>query len=352
MQTISLNTKDKISKIIIGEEFTNIKNYIDIDRTIVITDENVFKLYEKQFEGLKTIVIGTGEKIKTLQTIEYIIEKLIEFKADRKSFILGVGGGVVTDIAGFVSSIYLRGVEFGFVSTTLLGQVDASVGGKNGVNFKGLKNVIGVFNQPEFVICDISMLKTLPGREFRSGLAEMIKHGVIGDPSILEQLDEEYEKIISLDQETLEKLIYNSICVKSKIVSIDERESELRRILNFGHTVGHAIELAEDLTHGEAISIGMVAALGISVEKGYININVFIQIEKLLKKYGLPTDLPKDIGKIIEVIKFDKKNEKDGLNFILIKELGKAIIEKVDLDELEKLFTSVCKQQLLLGNVD
>ncbi len=223
------------------------------------------------------------------------------------------------------------------MSTTLLSQVDASVGGKNGVNFKSLKNIIGVFNQPEFVICDISMLKTLPEREFRSGLAEMIKHGVIGDPSILDRLYIEFDKLKSLDQDILEKLIYDSICVKSKIVSVDERESGLRKILNFGHTIGHAIELTEELTHGEAISIGMVAALGISVERGYININVFIQIEKLLKKYGLPTDLPKDIGKIVEVMKFDKKNEKDGLNFILIKGLGKAIIEKIDLDELAML---------------
>ena len=341
MQTISLNTKDKISKTLIGEKFTNIRNYVEIDRTIIITDENVFKFYEKQFHGLRTIVIGTGEKIKTLQTIEYIIEKLIEFKADRKSFILGVGGGVVTDITGFVASIYLRGVEFGFISTTLLSQVDASVGGKNGVNFKGLKNIIGVFNQPEFVICDTSMLKTLSEREVRSGLSEIIKHGVIGDTSIIDKLEKEYEKIISLDHELLEKLIYNSICVKSKIVSIDERESGLRKILNFGHTIGHAVELTEELTHGEAISIGMVAALGISVEKGYININVFIQIEKLLKKYGLSTDLPKDTGKIMEVIKFDKKNEKDGLNFILIKGLGKAIVEKIDLDELGKMLKSI-----------
>ena len=334
MQIVSLNTKDKISKILIGEKFDNIREYIDTDRTIVITDENIFKLYEKQFDGLKTIVIDTGEKIKTLQTIEYVIEKLIEFQADRKSFILGVGGGIVTDVTGFVASIYLRGIEFGFVSTTLLSQVDASVGGKNGVNFKGLKNMIGVFNQPEFVICDISMLKTLPEREVRSGFAEMIKHGVISDPSILEQLDKEYEKIKSFDQEILEKLIYNSICVKSKIVSADEKETGLRMILNFGHTIGHAIELTESLTHGEAISIGMIIALGISVEKGYINKNVFIQIEKLLKKYGLPTDLPKGIDKVIEAVRHDKKKEKDSVNFILIKELGKAVIEKINLDKL------------------
>ena len=341
MQTISLNTKDKTSKILIGEKFDNIREYIDPDRTIVITDENVFKLYEGKFEGLKTIVVGTGEEIKTLQTIEYIIEKLIEFKADRKSFILGVGGGVVTDIAGFVASTYLRGVEFGFISTTLLSQVDASVGGKNGVNFKYLKNIIGVFNQPEFVICDISMLKTLPEREVRSGFAEMIKHGVIGDPSILEQLGKEYEKIKSLDPKILEKLIYNSVCVKSKIVSIDERESGVRMTLNFGHTIGHAIELTEDLTHGEAISIGMVTALGISVKKCYINREVFLKVKELLLKYGLPIDLPKDIGKIIEAIKYDKKNEKDGVNFILIKELGKAVVEKISLDELAMLINKL-----------
>ena len=337
MQTISLNTKDSISKILIGEKFDNIREYIDSERTIVITDENVFRLYKDNFIDLKTIVIGTGEKIKTLETIEYIIEKLIEFKADRKSFILGVGGGVVTDITGFAASIYLRGIEFGFVSTTLLSQVDASIGGKNGVNFKGLKNIVGVFNQPEFVICDISMLKTLSEREVRSGFAEMIKHGVLGDPSILKELDKEYERIKFFDLEILEKLVYNSICVKSKIVSIDEHESGVRMTLNFGHTVGHAIELTEHLVHGEAISIGMVTALGISVKKGYINGEIFLEIKELLLKYGLPIDLPKNIGKIMEAIKYDKKNEKDGVNFILIKDIGKAVIEKIHLEELEML---------------
>ncbi|MDA3839275.1 MAG: 3-dehydroquinate synthase [Candidatus Delongbacteria bacterium] len=337
MKTITLNTKDHISNIFIGEKFENFRDYVDPERVIIVTDKNVFKLYKDRFEGLKTIVIGTGEDIKSFKTVEYIIEKLIELKADRNTFLLGVGGGVVTDIAGFVASIYLRGIEFGFVSTTLLSQVDASVGGKNGVNFSGLKNIVGVFSQPKFVFCDISMLKTLPEREIRSGLAEIIKHGVIGDPEILEQLDKEYEKIKSLDQKFLEKIIYNSVSVKSKIVSIDERESGQRKILNFGHTIGHAIELTEDLTHGEAIGIGMVVALGISIEKCYIDPNVFIQIEKLLKKYGLPTELPKDIDKVMKVISFDKKNEKDGLNFILIKGLREPVIEKMDLDEIAKL---------------
>ncbi|MDA3886944.1 MAG: 3-dehydroquinate synthase [Candidatus Delongbacteria bacterium] len=341
MKTITLNTSNKTSKIFIGAEFANIRDHIDPDRVIIVTDENVHSFYEDKFKGYRTITISIGENIKSFKTVEYIIEKLIEFKADRNTFLLGVGGGVVTDITGFVASIYLRGIDFGFVSTSLLSQVDASIGGKNGVNFKGLKNIIGVFNQPEFVICDISMLRTLPERDVRSGLGELIKHGVIGDPSILELLDKNYERINSLDREIMEELLFKSISVKSKIVKIDERESGLRKTLNFGHTIGHAIELAEDLTHGEAISIGMATSLGISVEKCYINTKVFIQIKKLLKKYGLPTDLPSNIDDIMETIKFDKKNEKDGVNFILLKGLGKASIEKMDLNELKTLINKL-----------
>ena len=254
---------------------------------------------------------------------------------------LGVGGGVVTDIAGFVASVFLRGIKFGFVSTSLLGQVDAAIGGKNGVNFGGLKNIIGVINQPEFVICDISMLKTLPKREVKSGFAEIIKYGIIQDISILEILEREQDKINSLDLMVLEKLIYRSISVKSSIVSKDEHETGLRRVLNFGHTIGHAIELTNDLTHGEAVSIGMVVSLGISEKKGYIGNETVLKVKKLLKEYSLPVAFSNDKEEIIRQVVFDKKNEKNGINFILIKEPGKALIEKMSIKKLSDMLNKI-----------
>ncbi|MBN2788698.1 MAG: 3-dehydroquinate synthase [Candidatus Delongbacteria bacterium] len=340
MKTIALNTDFSSSTIYIGQKFEDFTDHVDPSRVVVVTDENVYKIYENKFKDLRTIVIGTGEGIKSIRTVEYIIKKLIEFNADRNTFLLGAGGGVVTDITGFAASIFLRGIDFGFVSTTLLSQVDAGVGGKNGVNFAGLKNIVGLFNQPQFVICDISMLKTLPEREIRSGIGEIIKHGIIGDPSILDILENEYEKINKTDLMVLENLIGKSVSVKVKIVTEDEHESGVRKVLNFGHTVGHAIELSCDITHGEAISIGMLISLGISVKKSYIELNLFKKIEELIKKYELPTVSPLDIVNVIDLIKYDKKSEQDHLNYILMKGIGNPVIEKIGISKLKNMILS------------
>ncbi|MBN2518899.1 MAG: 3-dehydroquinate synthase, partial [Bacteroidales bacterium] len=236
METINITLGSRVSKIIVGEKLENLQAYLPGNKTVLITDDNVYRLYKDKFSKLETIVIGTTEKVKTLDTVKSIYEQLVDKELDRSGFIVGIGGGIVCDIVGFVASTYLRGVEFGFVSTTLLSQVDASIGGKNGVNLHGYKNMIGVFNQPKFVICEFNMLNTLPAEEFKNGFAEIIKHACIRNSDMFDFCEINYEKALKNDYETIYRMVYDSLIIKGKVVENDERESGERRILNFGHT--------------------------------------------------------------------------------------------------------------------
>lgn len=337
MERLTINLGSRKSNILIGERLENLSKYLPDTRVIIITDENVYHLYRHLFPGYEAIVIGTGEKNKTLETTQYIYEQLVEKGLDRSGYVVGIGGGIVCDIAGFAASTYMRGVRFGFVSTTLLSQVDASIGGKNGVNLHGYKNMIGVFNQPDFVICDFNLLKSLPPDEFRTGFAEIIKHACIQNRSMFEFIEDNHEKALENDYDTIYKLVYDSLIIKGGIVEKDERESGERRKLNFGHTYGHAIEKIAGISHGEAISQGMAIASGLSLKKGYLSEKENNRILELLKKFKLPTEVTADKKEIFEVLGKDKKREKDDMNFVLLHDIGKAIIEKININELEHL---------------
>jgi 3-dehydroquinate synthase len=278
-----------------------------------------------------------GEEIKNLDTVRMIYEKLIELEVDRSSFVVGIGGGIVCDITGFVASTYLRGVRFGFVSSTLLSQVDASVGGKNGVNFAGYKNMVGVFNQPEFVICDIDLLKTLPKKEVLCGLAEIVKHAAIGNKTLFSFLETHDEKALRLDYEVIERLVWDSVQLKSSVVNRDEKEAGERRVLNFGHTFGHAIEKTLGVRHGEAISVGMVIASALSEKRGHLLAEDTKRVESLLKRLGLPTRLQFNREKVIEALRKDKKRQSEDIHFVLLQSLGHAIVEKISMKELETM---------------
>lgn len=232
------------SKVLIGERLGNLTNYLpdSASSIIIITDEHIENLYGQKFPDYSTITIGTGEKVKTQKTVDHIINELIKLGGDRHTYLVGIGGGVVCDLTGFVASIYMRGISFGYVSTTILSQVDASIGGKTGINFNGYKNMVGVFSQPDFVICDIQVLKSLPVLEVKNGLAEIIKHGIISNPDILHYIKDDLNKILEKDVPSLEKLISMAIQVKADIVTIDTKEKSERKKLNLGHTIGHAIE--------------------------------------------------------------------------------------------------------------
>ena len=338
MRTLEIKGMTGTSKILVGEQLKNLEDYIPAGKFVIITDENVSRLYRKDFPDCEIIEIGIGEKVKNLDTVKYIYKQLMEFETDRSVFLIGVGGGIVCDIAGFVASTYMRGLRFGFVSSTLLAQVDASVGGKNGVNFHGYKNMIGCFNQPEFVICDMNLLKTLPRREVLCGFGEIAKHAFIASTDMCDYIEQNYKRALDLDDDVISRLVYDSVAIKSSIVNRDETEKGERRKLNFGHTFGHAIEKTTDeLLHGEAISVGMVVATNLSARKGLLSTQDTKRAEALLARLELPIFLDTDREKMMDAIKKDKKRMGDDIDFVLLDGIGKAILEKISIKELEEV---------------
>jgi 3-dehydroquinate synthase len=322
------------SELLVGESIKNAGRYLPESQVIIITDSMVEKLYAEKFPPGRIISIGTGEKNKTLDTVASVFGQLIEAQADRSSFILGIGGGIVCDITGFIASTFMRGVRFGFVATTLLAQVDASVGGKNGVNFAGYKNMVGVFNQPEFVICDMDLLVTLADVEVRSGMAEIVKHAAIEDARMFAYLEENAQKALNLDPAVIEKLVSDSVVIKAAVVNRDEKEAGERRKLNFGHTVGHAMEKVKGIPHGEGVSVGMAVAAAISEKRGLLDKKAVARLTALLHTLGLPTIMNADPGQIVAALAKDKKKEKDVIHYVLLDGIGSCRIEEITIAEL------------------
>ena len=307
-------------------------------RVIVISDSNIDRTHHNLILPYDHIFIGQGEQAKSLTTLDEIYRKLIELGADRSTFILGIGGGIVTDIAGFVASTYMRGVEFGFITTTLLGAVDASLGGKNGVNIGGFKNMVGTFSQPKFVICDVSLLHTLPAREFRAGLAEVIKTAILGDKELFEILERTSFEQLRQDDELLQEVIARSMQVKASVVSEDECESGRRRILNLGHTIAHAIEkCTHKYSHGEAVAIGLHQITRYALEQGIIPSTDAERILALLERYGFETELPIERRQLLEAIKGDKKRKGNSLHIIIPTAIGDVEDRLVSLEELDSI---------------
>lgn len=342
MNSISIQGKLSNSEVFIGISLLEELKAFNPKNTILLTDKNVDKYYNNYFKEFKKIVIKTGEKVKNLAGLEYIIQQLVCFQADRSYTLLALGGGVVSDLGGLAASVYMRGVNFVFFPTTLLAQVDASVGGKNGVNFKGLKNIIGVFNQPSKVYCDVNFLKTLKDKDFRSGLAEMIKHAFIADLEYLIQIEKNSDKILKRDLVILAELVRKSIEIKAKVVNQDEREQGVRRILNFGHTFAHGFEKTTKLEHGEAVALGMLIAIKMSIHFNKIKQDVYPRVINLYKKLGLITTYKYNKTLVYKAMVMDKKREGDLINLVLLSELGKAQIKEIKLTELESVFYDLC----------
>ena len=312
--------------------FASLKKLVNPKTTVLITDQNIVAVHNKKFKDWNTIVLKAGEEFKVQQTVDSIIRQLIEMQADRKWTIIAVGGGVVTDITGYVASIFLRGVAFGFVPTTILGMVDAAIGGKNGVDVDVYKNMVGTINQPEFILYDINFLKTLPDNEWRNGFAEIIKHACIRDAAMFKALEDLSLPKIKKSKEVLVKLVQRNALLKTKIVQEDEFEKNQRRLLNFGHTLGHALEKTYEFSHGEAISIGMAFATELSAS--FLKFKAAPKVISLIDKYDLPVAAGYNKRKVFEVLLQDKKREGDHLNFILLEKIGKAVIKKLPLDKL------------------
>jgi 3-dehydroquinate synthase len=275
--------------------------------------------------------VPAGEKSKRISTVENCYDQLAAHRLERKSFVVALGGGVVGDLAGFVAATYLRGIDFVQVPTTLLAQVDSSVGGKTGVNLKAGKNLVGAFYQPRLVLCDLDTLKTLPEREFRAGQAEVIKYGIIYDAKLFAQLERDLPKILKRDAKTLSGIIARCCEIKAEVVSQDETESSLRAILNFGHTIGHAIENISGygkFLHGEAISIGQVAASKLSQRILGLPEREVERIENLFTRAGLPTQIKLNSvqrKKLFTAMKLDKKVSGGEIKFVLAEKIGKVV---------------------------
>jgi 3-dehydroquinate synthase len=340
LQRIDISGLTGSSTVLVGETIARLVDYAPADRTIVITDHKVEALYGRRFPPSPTIVIGSGEAAKNLDTVRHIYQRLLALEADRSSFVVAVGGGVVCDTVGFAASTFLRGIGCGFVASTLLAQVDASVGGKNGVNLDGYKNMVGVFNQPRFVICDLELLDTLPPEEVRCGLAEIVKHAAIADAALFRFLENHSAEVLALEPAVMERLVADSVRTKAAIVNRDEREAGERRKLNFGHTVGHALEKSGGLRHGEAVSRGMVAAAALSVKMGLLERGAADRLTALLQRLELPTGVWHAPQNILEALKHDKKREGDQLHFVLLESIGRAVIERVPIRAVEQFFTS------------
>ncbi len=341
MRQIDIQGNASRSRILVGEALERLTDYIPGKNVVIITDENVKALYGKKFPAFPVITIGMGEGIKTLQTAADIFQQLLDMEAQRSTFIVGIGGGIVCDISGFIASTFLRGVGFGFVSSTLLSQVDASVGGKNGVNYKGYKNMVGTFNLPDFVICDMNLLKTLPERDVLCGFAEIIKHAAIEDADLFRYLEDHHEKALCLDSEVIEKLVYDSVVIKAGVVSRDEKEKGERKKLNFGHTFGHAIEKTAGLPHGEAVSLGMVLAASLSVKKGLLTQNEADRITALLAMYKLPTRITWERAAILDALKRDKKRKGESIQFVLLEAIGKSVFVDISIVDLDQALDSL-----------
>ena len=324
-----------------------LKSLLVEDRLFILTNALVAKRYrgvvDKAFSShFKTewIVIGDGERFKTLATVEQILTELSKRGATRNSFLLGLGGGVVGDIAGFVAAIYMRGIDFAQMPTTLLSQVDSSVGGKTGVDLKTGKNLAGAFYQPKAVFIHTDFLKTLPRREFLCGLAEVIKYGVIRDEKFFAKLEKNASKILTQNAREIFHLIRRSLEIKAEIVAQDEKEASLRVILNYGHTLGHAIEMLTGFSrikHGEAVAMGMVFAAQLSYEIGKCSQDVPERVTGILKTYGLPSAWPKiSPSKYVAAIRKDKKASTQNIKFILPTKIGKVDIVPLPAEVIKK----------------
>ena len=348
MNTLQLDLGERSYPIHIGSQLLDqadlYKKHIKGTFTAVVTNETVAPLYAdkvvKTLEGIgqkvKLIVLPDGEVFKTWEVLQKIFDGLLENSADRKTTLVALGGGVIGDMTGFAAACYMRGIKFIQVPTTLLSQVDSSVGGKTGINHPLGKNMVGAFHQPQAVIADLDTLKTLPPEELAAGLAEVIKHGAIADPKFLSWIEQNQDALNSCDPAAMEHAVRRSCEIKSQVVAQDEKEGGIRAILNFGHTFGHAIEAGMGYgawLHGQAVGCGMVMAADLSVRVGLLSDTDAARLKKIIQALRLPTQPPKlGVDRFMELMSVDKKAEGGEVRYILLNGLGQAKIQTVDDD--------------------
>ena len=322
-------------------------------KVVIVTNLTVNELYGTSIkesllnEGFEVVVleIPDTEKSKSLEMASKLYDELIRYRVDRETPIVAFGGGVVGDLAGFVAATFLRGLPLINIPTTLLAQVDSSIGGKTGVNHPEAKNIIGVFKQPSLVLTDLAVLSTLSERDMKNGIAEIVKHAVIADASLFETLESQMEEVLNGDRSLMEEIVERSCAIKIRVVEGDEKEKGMRRVLNYGHTIGHALEAATDfrISHGEAVAVGICVAGRIAGKMGIFDAESAERQEMLIERAGLPTRLPTvDLIEVVKRIELDKKVKKGRVHFVLPEAIGTVVInsdvpQKIVRDVLEEL---------------
>jgi 3-dehydroquinate synthase len=336
VKTIRVQTEPPYNVLIgrglLARALASIERELKPTKTLVVTSRRIFGLHGKKLSlcaGANAVFIPDGERAKTLRTYEQVIDRFARAGSDRRACVIAFGGGVVGDLAGFAAASYLRGIPVVQIPTTLLAQVDAAVGGKTGVNLPQGKNLVGAFHQPSLVVIDTDVLTTLPEREFRAGVFEVIKCGVIRDASLLSYLEKNADKILARDADALGRIVSAAVNVKADVVSADEKESDLRRILNFGHTIGHALEAATNyrkLLHGEAVGLGMIAAAEIGVNIGITPLSVAERIISCVLQYSPLPQVKVKPAQVIKHISSDKKTLGSLPHFVIVDKIGSTVI--------------------------
>jgi 3-dehydroquinate synthase len=333
MDNLSLNLITGNTDIIFGNYSEKLKLISKNRQIIIICDSNINRLFPEISKKYISINITAFESEKTLQNVEFIYSQLLELKTDKSTLLVAIGGGIICDIAGYVAATFYRGLSVVLIPTTLLAMVDASIGGKNGVNFNNHKNIIGTISQPETIIIDTNFLKTLPHEEFKNGIAEIIKHSIISGGEFYNSISKNNDLKSGIISETA---IKSAIKIKLEKVSADVNEKNIRKVLNFGHTLGHIIELKQGISHGKAIAIGMLMATKISAYFNKCDNKLVDEIENLISFYELPVDTSVNIDKIIESLEFDKKKNNETLHFVFIENIGTVKQESISIENLKK----------------
>ena len=340
MDKLFLNLETGCTEIVFGN-FSELLTIISKNRKIIVLcDNNVNKLYTDISKNYSVININAIESEKTLQIVEEIYSKLLELKADKSILLVAIGGGIVCDIAGYVASTFYRGLSVILIPTTLLAMVDASIGGKNGVNLNNHKNLIGTIRQPETIIIDTSFLKTLPVEEFKNGLAELIKHSIISGGNFYNTIQNNADIKSGMISENI---IQTAIQIKLDIVALDVNEKGLRKALNFGHTLGHIIELKQGISHGQAVAVGIMMATKLSAHLNNCSIKTVEEIYNLLSFYNLPTNISLNIDEIINSLIFDKKKDSESLHFVFIESIGIVRYKCITINSLKTALLEVFK---------
>lgn len=334
MKSNSFQFSSSVVRYYFNADFSFLGEIADKRQSVIVTDENVFAKHKRKFKEWRTVIIPAGEERKVQATVDNIIQQVIDAGADRQTTLIGVGGGVVTDITGYVAGIYMRGIRHGFVPTSLLAMTDAAIGGKCGVDVGVYKNMVGLLKQPDFILYDYSFLKTLPQDGWINGFAEVIKHACIKDVAMFRQLEQHSWRTFQKDDTVLAHLVEENAVLKTKVVVADEFEKGDRKLLNFGHTVGHAIENLYHIPHGHAVSIGIGVACKIS--ERITSFRDTARVINLLKQYGLPPQFDFDKEETFKVLMADKKKDGDKISYVVLDKIGKASVVSLSFSELKE----------------